>query len=146
MDWRWSSCRRQSVVILGNSGIYNCCWLSQICRTIWKAGLKRFPIVCLIRAAEPTHQHHFLYLVSPASPPTLCQQDLRGDGRLVREAIAQNAMALQFASEGLQSQRDLVLAAVVKHGHALQFASDRLKEDTADKLLLLNVASTSGCS
>eukprot|EP00434_Breviolum_minutum_P018785 symbB.v1.2.016571.t2/scaffold1263.1/size128093/11 len=56
-------------------------------------------------------------------------QDLRGDGRLVREAIAQNAMALQFASEGLQSQRDLVLAAVVKHGHSLQFASDRLKED-----------------
>lgn len=64
----------------------------------------------------------------------------------MREAIAQNATALQFASEGLQSQRDLVLAAVVKHGHALQFASDRLKEDTADKLLLLNVASTSGCS
>lgn len=56
-------------------------------------------------------------------------QELRSDAKLVREAVGQDAMALEFASPELRSQRDLVLAAVVGHGHALQFASDELKED-----------------
>lgn len=47
----------------------------------------------------------------------------------MREAVGQDAMALEFAPPELRSQRDLVLAAVVGHGHALQFASDELKED-----------------
>ena len=54
---------------------------------------------------------------------------MRGDAKLVREAVGQDSMALQFASTALRSQRDLVLAAVVGHGHSLQFASDELKED-----------------
>lgn len=72
------------------------------------------------------------FLAEPFAPKLLifCCQDLRGDAKLVREAVGQEPMALEFATAQLQSQRDLVLAAVVAHGHALQFASDELKEDT----------------
>ena len=67
---------------------------------------------------------HFIFVFQSAIP-----QELRSDAKLVREAVGQDAMALEFAPPELRSQRDLVLAAVVGHGHALQFASDELKED-----------------
>ena len=48
---------------------------------------------------------------------------------MVLAAVAQNGLALEYASRLLKLDRDVVLAAVEQNGAALQFAADHLQAD-----------------
>ena len=56
---------------------------------------------------------------------------LRNDPNVVKIAVAQNGYALEFASVGLRDDPEVVKTAVAKNGEALQFASDGLRNDPA---------------
>ena len=48
---------------------------------------------------------------------------------MVRKAVEQNGLALEFASEDLKGDRKMVHIAVAQNGLALEFASEDLKGD-----------------
>ena len=48
---------------------------------------------------------------------------------VVRAAVTQNGLALEFASAALQNDSGIVFAAVRQNGKALEYASDTLKHD-----------------
>ena len=54
---------------------------------------------------------------------------LQADRGVVLAAVAQNGLALWYASGALRADRDVVLAAVAKNGLALWYASGALKAD-----------------
>jgi hypothetical protein len=56
-------------------------------------------------------------------------ENLKKDENVVKNAVNQNGMALQFAIENLKKEKNVVIEAVKKTGMALQFASDNLRED-----------------
>ena len=53
----------------------------------------------------------------------------KDDFKIVLAAVKQNGLALQFASDKLKDNYDIVLATIRQNEEALQFASDRLKND-----------------
>ena len=67
------------------------------------------------------------------SPPTL-----QADRAFMLDAVAQNGLVLQYASETLQNDRSLVLAAVTQNGLALQYVCDALREDREIILAAVN--------
>ena len=56
-------------------------------------------------------------------------EDLQNDSRVLSEAVTQNGDALMFASNILKTNKEVVLAAVRQKGKALEYASDGLKDD-----------------
>ena len=66
-------------------------------------------------------------------PPTL-----QADRAFMLDAVAQNGLVLQYASETLQNDRSLVLAAVTQNGLALQYVCDALREDREIILAAVN--------
>ena len=54
---------------------------------------------------------------------------LKADKDVVLAAVAQDGLALEYASAALQADRDVVLAAVAQSGWGLQYASAALKAD-----------------
>ena len=54
---------------------------------------------------------------------------LQDDRGVVRAAVYQDGLALEYADEDLQNDRGLVLAAVDQNGHAIEFASLELASD-----------------
>ena len=53
----------------------------------------------------------------------------RGRALVVLAAVAHNDVALQYASEELQADREVVLTAIAKNGCALFHTSEELKAD-----------------
>lgn len=48
--------------------------------------------------------------------------------QIVKKAVKSDGMALQYASEECQAEKDLVMKAVEQNGLALQFAASRLRD------------------
>lgn len=57
-------------------------------------------------------------------------KNLRNDWRIVRAAVLQNGLALQWAILPIEND-DILLAAVTQNGWALQWANDRQRNDNA---------------
>jgi hypothetical protein len=57
-----------------------------------------------------------------------CSKSLRSDSRLVRAALSNNGLALEFATN-FQDDQAMTVLAVFQNGLALQFASPRLQRD-----------------
>ena len=55
--------------------------------------------------------------------------ELRGDKKVVMEAVKQNGWTLQHASKKLRGDKEVVLEAVKQNGWTLQFASEELRGD-----------------
>ena len=53
----------------------------------------------------------------------------QGDKEFVLDAVSQNGMALQYANDILKNDKECVLKAVSQNGMALQYANDILKND-----------------
>ena len=62
---------------------------------------------------------------------------LRLDREVVLTAIANDAAALQFASEDLRADREIVLAAFNNYGYALECASDDFRADRVVVLIAI---------
>jgi len=62
---------------------------------------------------------------------------LRDDRDIVSKAVAQNALALAWASERLRADEAMVMQAVKKNGAALQWASDVLRRNEEVALLAI---------
>jgi len=61
----------------------------------------------------------------------------------VLAAVAENGLALRFASQTLKNDRDVVLAAVAQNGFALQLTSEELQNDEIlQKVSNLNIVSS----
>ncbi len=56
-------------------------------------------------------------------------EELQGDRNIVLAAVSQDGLALLFASEELQGDRNIVLAAVNQNGIALEYAKFGLRRD-----------------
>ena len=78
-------------------------------------------------------QRFFNVLGHVDSPPTL-----QADRAFMLDAVAQNGLVLQYASETLKNDRSLVLAAVTQNGLALQYVCDALREDREIILAAVN--------
>ena len=65
----------------------------------------------------------------PSATERMIRDDERDDRQVVLAAVAQDGLALEFASETLRNDRQVVLAAIAQWCYALQFASDALRND-----------------
>jgi hypothetical protein len=81
-----------------------------------------------IKAAFDAKQLHYHYIKHPKYLEFLTFVS-ENDQEIVKIAVKQNGLALQFASESLKNDQEIVKIAVKQNGLALQFASESLKND-----------------
>ena len=77
---------------------------------------------------------------SPAAPFGSSAQDckathtqMKNDATVVMEAVQQNGLALQYASEEMKGNETIVMAAVKQYGFALRHASEEMKGNPAGR-------------